>query len=241
MDINKNCHLFLRDLYSYDIQSCHYTILENIGADLSKIPKEEKETRNIKIGLLMKDNPKLIHVLRSVTNSTINEYILRNNIKEDDIILRQYDGIITTKLLRETTNRYIPLELRKSFQHMIISIDRNMYIAFDGVKTSVKGVPNNYEEMNGIYNRIAKINYINKSSIFSSLQKIKDDIFTEKNPILFAIPNNDSYIVYLKKYGESKISESIINVMDIDDIDKERYFTFFILPFFKSIVKEFSK
>ena len=189
----------------------------------------------------MKDNPKLIHVLRSVTNSTINEYILRNNVKEDDIILRQYDGIITTRLLRETTNRYIPLELRKTFQHMIISIDRNMYIGFDGSKTSVKGVPNNYDAMIEVYQRIAKINYMNKSMIFTTLQKIKDDIFTAENPLLFAIPNNDNYIVYLKKYGESQISENMINVMDIDDIDRERYFDFYIKPFFKSIVKEFSK
>lgn len=239
MEINKKCNLFLRDLYSYDIQSCHYTILENIGFDLTDIPKEEKLKRNIKIGNLMKMNPKLTHVLRSVTTSTINEYILRNDIKEDDIILRQYDGLILTRTLKETVDRYIPLDLREMFQYMIISIDRSMYIALTSSNIKVKGVPNSYESMNKIYRKLLNINFMNKSSIFTSLQKIKDSVLNSEDPNLFAIPNGDQYTIYFKKYEELKIGKSTINLIDVDDIDKNKYFDFYIKPFIKSIVKEF--
>jgi len=199
MNINHTCNLFLRDIYSYDIVSCHYTILENLGIDLSNIPKDEKEFRNIKIGLLMKDNPKLIHILRSITNSTISEYILRNELKDNEIILRQYDGIITTKPLNETTERYMSLELRCIIQHMIISIDRNMYLAFDGSKEIIKGVPNTYEKIEEVYSKILHINFLNKTGIFLSMQKIKNKIIMSEDPLLFAIPiNNDQNIVYLK-------------------------------------------
>jgi hypothetical protein len=242
MDINKSCNLFLRDIYSYDIVSCHYTILENLGVDLSNIPKDEKETRNIKIGLLMRDNPKLTNVLRTVTNSTISEYILRNGLKDEDIILRQYDGIITTKPLKETTDRYIPLELRRLIQHMIISIDRDMYIAFDGNKTIVKGVPNSYEKMEEIYEKVVKINFLNKTGIFSAMQRLKNEIITSEDPFLYAIPENEhSYTIYMKKYGEIEISKPTIRLMDTNDIDKVKYFEYYLRPFFKSITKEFLK
>ena len=242
MDINKNCKLFLRDIYSYDIVSCHYTILENLGVDLSDIPKEEKKTRNIKIGLLMKKNPKITNVLRTVTTSTINEYILRNDLKEDEIILRQYDGIITSRSLKGTTDRYIPLELRGMIQHMIISIDRDMYIAYDGNKTIVKGVPNSYEKLEEFYSKIVKINFLNKTGIFSSMQRLKNEMITSDDPFLYAIPiDEDRYTIYMKKYGEIEISKPTIRLMDTNDIDKVKYFEYYIRPFFKSITKEFLK
>ena len=122
MNINKNCKLFMRDVYLYDISACHYTIMQNLGFDLSKIDKTNKEKRNTQIGLLMRDNPKLTTILRSTTSSLIDEYLLRNNITEDDLIIRQYDGVITKKPIKEIVNPSMPLELRSIFQVMIISL-----------------------------------------------------------------------------------------------------------------------
>jgi hypothetical protein len=74
------------------------------------------------------------------------------------------------------------------------------------------------------------------------MQKIKDEIYTSEDPTLFAITIDDEHsTVYLKKYGETKIANSMINIMDTNDIDKIQYFTFYIEPFFKSLVKEFLK
>ena len=112
MNINKTCRLFLNNVYSYDISSCHYNILKSLNQDVSKIEKNDKLKRNIQIGLLMRDNPKLTTTIRSITESLIDEYILRNKISNDDILIKQYDGFMSLKPLRVTTDQYLPIELQ---------------------------------------------------------------------------------------------------------------------------------
>jgi len=229
----------MRDLYLYDISACHYTIMENLGFDLSKIDKQNKEKRNIQIGLLMKDNPKLTSILRTTTNSLIDEYLVRNEISEDDLIIRQYDGIITKKALKES-NQFIPLELRSIYQVMIISFNRNMYIANDGTSVVIKGVPHRYESIDNIYKEIVSINYLNKESIFRSLQNIKNKILSSDDASLYCIPTSeDKYAVFFKQYGQLEVSKSMARVMDTEDIDKKYYFKYYIEPFTKSITVEF--
>lgn len=240
MNINKNCKLFMRDVYLYDISACHYTIMQNLGFDLSKIDKTNKEKRNTQIGLLMRDNPKLTTILRSTTSSLIDEYLLRNNITEDDLIIRQYDGVITKKPIKEIVNPSMPLELRSIFQVMIISFNRSMYIANDGKDVVIKGVPHRYESMDKIYKEIVSINYLNKESVFKSLQNIKDKILSSDDSSLYSIPTSeDKYSVFFKQYGQLEVSKSMARIMDTDDIDKKYYFSYYIEPFTKSITVEF--
>ena len=154
MNINKNCRLFLNNVYSYDVRSCHYNILKSLNLDISNIDKENKLTRNIQIGKLMGENPKLTTIIRSTVTSLIDEYILRNKISNDNIIVRQYDGFMTTKPLSITTDQYLPIELQTIFAVFIISLDRTKFIATDGNKISLKGIAYRYEEMDKIYKKI---------------------------------------------------------------------------------------
>jgi hypothetical protein len=240
MNISKSCKLFLRDVYLYDIGACHYTIMQNLGFDLSKIDKNNKEKRNTQIGLMMRDNPKLTTILRGTTNSLIDEYLLRNEISEDDLIIRQYDGIISKKALRETTDQYIPLELRSIYQVMIISFNRSMYIATDGNTPTIKGVAHRYDAIDEVYKDIVSINYTNKEAIFKSLQNIKNKILSSEDPSLYCIPvSEDKYAVFFKQYGQLEISKTMARIMDTDDIDKKHYFSYYIEPFTKSITMEF--
>ena len=240
MNINKNSKLFLRNIYLYDIKACHYTILERLGFDLSNIDKNNKKNRNIQIGKLMKQNPRLTNILRKTTNSIIDENISRNNITEDELILRQYDGIIVTRVLHETVDQSIPLDLRKHFEVFIISINRNKYLAFDGIETTIKGVPYRYKQIDELYKEIAQINFNIRSSIFKRLQEIKNRILTSNNPELYCIPIDDNkYSVFLKGYGETEITNQTVKIMDVNDIDKHRYFNFYLRPFTESITAEF--
>ncbi len=241
MKINKNVKLILRDVYLYDIEACHYTIMTKLGMDLSGIDRENKLERNIAIGKMMRKNPRLTSLLRNTTRSVIDEYILRNNIKEDDIILRQYDGIIITKTLKETNIQHIPLNIRKHYQIFICSFDRKKYISFDSEhNTSIKGVAFRYDAMDKIYEQICRINYANKDSIFRNLQRIKDKFMASSRPQLFGIPlKNGKVNIFLKGYGEMEMSPQTLKIIDTNDIDKERYFKFYIEPFTKSIVIEF--
>jgi len=240
MKINEKLKLVLRDVYLYDIEACHYTIMKKLGYDLSGLDENDKLQRNIQIGQMMSKNPKLTTILRTTTQTLIDEYILRNHIKDDDIVIRQYDGILLMKRLHETNIQEIPLNMRKYFEIFIISIDRKMYIANDNNREiTIKGVPFRYEKMDQIYKRLCQINFANKTSIFKNLHKIKYDFLNSTDAYLFGIPTKkDKYNVYLKGYGEIEVSKQTLKIMDTDDIDKERYFNFYITPFTKSIVIE---
>ena len=241
MKINENLKLVMKDLYLYDIEACHYNIMKHLGMDISELDENDKIGRNIQIGKMMRKNPRLTSVLRNTTTSIIDEYIRRNNIKEDEIVIRQYDGLILTRRLLDTYIGDIPLNCRKFYQIFISSIDRSKYISLDNSeKVSIKGIPFRYSEIDKIYESICKLNFRKKSSIFRGLQNIKNNFLNSENTKLFGIPlKNGKFNIFLKRYGEMQVSKQTLKIMDSDDIDKQRYFDFYIIPFTKSIVYEF--
>lgn len=243
METNKNLKLVLRDVYLFDIEACHYNIMKKLGLDLSGVDIENKLERNTQIGKMMRRNPRLTTLLRTTTESIINEYIRQNHLEPDDIVIRQYDGLLITKLLKITNIGDIPLNARRHFFIFISSIDRKKYLGLDVYgKVSIKGIPFRNEKIDNIYKRLCNdvLNSALKSVIFTKLQRIKDDLLNSNDPTLFGIPTKDGKVnIYLKDYGEMTISGQTLKIMDPDDIDKERYFKHYLEPFTKSIVVEF--
>ena len=80
MEISKNSSLVLSTLFSYDFSACAYNILKSIGWDLSNIDFDDKKKRNIQIGLLQKDNPRLAKFLLNSINNLVNHYFIINDI-----------------------------------------------------------------------------------------------------------------------------------------------------------------
>jgi hypothetical protein len=240
MQLNPNLPFVMKDVLIYDIEACHYTILKNKGYDLSHIDPEDKLGRNIMIGQMMRDNPRITSLLRNTTESIINDYININNIKDNEIVIRQYDGLLLTRQMHVTNIGHIPLELRQVLRTFVCSIDRKSYIAIDGNnEIKVKGVSFHYKAMNEIYKKLCLMLDVNKNSLFTRLQKLKDDFFKTENPDLFGIPVKDGkFNIFLLGYGELEVSQSTLKIMDTDDVDREKYFKFYIEPFTKSIVYE---
>ena len=238
MEINKNCSLVLNTVYSYDISSCHMNILKRLGFNVTELQATDKVTRNIKIGLMEKENERLSNILRSITNSTINDYLNRNHINSDDLITRQYDGFISKKPLN-TLDLHLPLGLREIFDTFIISSDRKNYIALSSKGTTIKGISNRYPRMDEFYSKILKINYNNKESIFRNLQLIKDEILTSSDPYLYTIPVDEQYIIHLNNYGPTRISKNIIRMLDTKDLNRMEYYNQYIKPFAESIILTF--
>ena len=153
--------LFLTNIYYYDISSCHYNILKTFGFDISNLNKEDKESRNIKIGLMMRDNPRITEILRETTNNLISDYISRNDIEKDQIIVRQYDGFISTKRLKRIDGS-IPLDLRSIFEKFISSIDKDKYLALDEKRnTVIKGISHKNSKIDTLYTKILNFNFLN--------------------------------------------------------------------------------
>jgi len=212
--------------------------MERLGFDMSQIPKDDKQERNTQIGKLMRDNPRLTAALRNTTESTISSYLTLNGISEDDLILRAYDGFVSSKLLEKTTSQYIPLELRHVFEYMVIASNRQKFIAWGG-ESIIKGVPHRYEAMDKMFTKLLLLRNTDKEATFTRLQKIKDEVVIGDDKALFCIPiKNKKFIIFLKGYGETEISESLVNLIDISDIDKQRYYDFYLRPFCESIVLE---
>ena len=244
MVINQECKLYIKNVFLHDISACHYTILERFGFDLSKLDLGDKEQRNIQIGLWIRDNKELGKFLRDITTSTIDEYILLNEIPEGKIIVRQYDGFITTQSLKRTKN-YIPLPQRMIYDFILLSFDRKKYIAYSMVKDelAIKGVPYRYSEMDSVYELLAKQLTNPKSEfLFEKMRMIYDKIMESKDPLLFCIPTSDNkFNVFLKRYGEIEISKSTTKLLDTADIDRIRYFDHYIWPFVESVIVEFTE
>ena len=242
MQISQTSKLYIKDVYLYDIEACHYTILERYGFDLSKLDRNDKQQRNIQIGLFLRENKRLTRLLRDTTKSIIDEYIRVNKI-EKDIIVRQYDGFITTRHLTiEQTSTYIPIPKRRTFNFILLSIDRKKYIAYSSLedKVSIKGVPHRYEKIDGLFKKMAKkLVNMNTEMVLKAMEEIQDEIKSSKDPLLFCIPvAKGKYNVILKGYGEIEISETTTKLLDTKDIDRDRYFDFYLWPFMESILIE---
>ena len=86
-----------------------------------------------------------------------------------------------------------------------------------------------------------KCNFADKVETFKELQRIKDFIVNSKNPRLFCIPSGNKNYLFLKAYGQVEVSPTFARVMDVNDIDRKKYFEFYIMPFTKSVVYEMTK
>jgi hypothetical protein len=239
MNINTSIPFVLRDVYLHDIEACHYQILKNLGIDISHIDPENKLKRNIQIGLMFRDNPALSEKVREITNSTISQYIDINKVKDDELVIRQYDGMLTTRRLEHTSD-FMEIPVKEKFDIFIISIDRNKYIAISDDEITIKGVSHSYEKIEAYYKRLLKINYLSKESIFRNLELIKNDLITNKDVETFAIPiEGNKFKMFFKKYDDMDISSSMMNLLEVEDIDRIKYFDLYLKPFTRSIVYEY--
>ena len=239
----KNNKFLYNNVYSYDIPSCHYNILKASSYDISHIDPSNKLERNKAIGMMMRGNEKLTKFLRSTTKEIVDFYITNNFLKPSDIILRQYDGFYSTKSLNINLKHNFPvgLEFKNLYDIFIFSINKKMYVGIDCHKDEIliKGIPSRYDAMDKIYHKILNINFLNIKSIVQSLEKYKAYVLDNPKKELFMIPSKDrKFRVFLKSYGDIVMSKKALAMIDVDEIDRYKYFELYLEPFFKSIIYE---
>jgi len=52
----------------------------------------------------------------------------------------------------------------------------------------------------------------------------------------FIIPSGNKTYMFLKQFGQTEISQSLATIMDVNDINRMKYFNIYIEPFSKAIV-----
>jgi len=236
MLISKNCNLVLGDLYFYDFRSCYYTVLENIGWDLSKIETRDKLKRNIQIGYLQKNNPLLGKFLNETARNLISHYIKVNNLKEDDIIITQKDGMIISKKLNIFDDTQ-PLDLRGIISKLIITTDRKRFLSiFDDGVVEVKGLPNKPIDIS-FYDKFRSLDFSRKKTLIKGIEYIRQTILNSDRVQWFARKTDDGiYLIPIMGEGDLKINPSGINGIDPSEIDREKIWEELVWPFSRSIL-----
>jgi len=178
-------------------------------------------------------------MLRQTTESLISEYINRNGLDESDILIRQYDGFLTKKLLSDT-DQYLPLELKDIYSKMVVAITGDKYIATTGKRTIIKGVANYYNELEPFYNELFNINFLSKSHVFNCLDRIKKGFLECKDIKVFCIPYDEKYnTIFFKTYGNIKISKQVSKMAEHEEVDKQVYYNIYLKPFIQGIIMDF--
>lgn len=233
--INKDCPLILSNLFEYDFSACNYRILKNIGWDLSKINFEDKEQRNIQIGYLQRDNPELSAFLRNSVNGLIDHYIFENNINEDEIILRQFDGITLSKRMSKL-NTSMPIDLRRIISKMIISHDRKKWLTIDE-NVVVKGV-SNLPIDTSFYNYFKHLDYGNRNTLSNQLESLRKKIFhsPKLDWYMFKENEDDLYSIPIKNEGFIIFRSSTLSIVKTEDLDHNFLWNEYIWPFIEPIL-----
>lgn len=234
--INRNCHLIMRDLYSYDIVAAFPTIMSRQFYDFKGVSLSDKNQRNLFIGKEQISNPQLSSFLNESVKSLTDYYLRVNEVNEDQVIFRQKDGfILTTKLAK--TDDYIEMKYRGMIDLMIIDTNRTAMIYFDDMgNMSVKGVKHYYRALDKIYSRFLTLNFYDKKTLFQQLEFLKNKVLKPSDVSLYGVELDGSYVFMLK--GEKAIRVKDISFINPQDIDTRKYFNFYFKIFFDSIYLE---
>ena len=233
--INLNCPLVLHDLFSYDIQAAHPSILQKQYFDFRNTNLENKLERNIFIGQQQIDNENLSSFLTESVDSLVKFYLLENNVKEEEVITIQKDGFIVKKLL-ENNDEFIGMKLREYIDFLIISLDRKKFLYCSEGKITVKGISYYYQELDKIYQLFANLNFCNKTLLFEQLNSIKHSLLQSTNKSLFCIPKDEETLMISTYKGDIEIKNA--DYVSINSIDKIKYYNHFLKDFLGSIYLE---
>ena len=235
--------LIYNDLYEYDFTSCYYNLLKNIGWEMDDIDPNNKKQRNIKIGLLQKNNKYIGEYLQNTVENLIDFYINENNLDKKEILLRNKDGIITTRNIPINT-KTMPLDLRKVITRLIFSSnDKKKWMTFYNDNTIiVKGISKRSYD-SSYYDMFLQLNYSNRKNLFTGIDKIRYKILTGNNIGWYLLNEDDEHFSIPINHDDNtksviQIRKSLAKAFDINKINKKYIWDNYIWPFTISIMIE---
>ncbi len=235
--INKTCPLILRDVILYDIESCYPTILNQQNYDFQDVDLSDKVERNIFLGKKQIGNENLSSYLIESANQLLNFYLQENEVSDEQIIVTQRDGFIITKHMGNC-DEFIPIKLREHISLLILGIDRKKFLyTTDLGDVVVKGITFYYDALDVIFQQFSNLDLYNKRRLFLQLESIKSSILDSSDKKLFLIPTrNDKYAVITYK-GNLEVKDP--DYIDIDQINKTKYYEHYVRDFLRSLYLQF--
>jgi len=235
--INQKCPLVLHDLYYYDIVSAFPTIMQNQNFNFGNIDLTNKQERNTFIGKQQIKNKNLSGYLNDSVKYLTDFYLQYNEIDDEDVIFRQKDGFILKTLLPKN-NLYIEMSLRHTLPLLYIDTKREGMLYFDETdELYVKGVRYYYEKLDEIYSKFLNLDFYDTRTLCIQLQDIKDSVVNSNDKLLFGINGDDVQYTFILKNGK-KVRTYDPDFVELDEIDKYRYFNHYFKPFTDSVFIE---
>jgi hypothetical protein len=218
--------MIYNNIYEYDIESC-YPNIYSLYFNYTELQYMEKEERNIKIGLFLKDKKIMQNHIKHIIDNFIYMFMIDNNIYKKDILIRQKDGILCTKSILKKRDDILYPRLKNKYNYFISDETFKKYIGFNfkDKKCIIKGVPYKSVKLESfLYNNLKEIDLENISLTLSILRKTKKIFYNSNNKLLFAIDNDkDNYLFFIKDNQQIKVNKNQYQYIDIN-IDKDKYF-----------------
>lgn len=197
---------------------------------------ENKKVRNIEIGLLQNRVPALKDYLKVMVENVMDYYITINGLTIDDIIVRQKDGIVVSKQMKEHT-KSLNLEFREHILKCIITTDRRKYLKINSEgKVECLGVPN--KPMNlSFLEMFRNLNFSNKKKLAMGLEIMRQTILKSSNKQWFVRNKDDTHVIVPLIGGEQLILSKLnLTQIESDEIDRELTWNSIVWPFVESIM-----
>lgn len=232
MEINKECPLVLRGLYSYDVVSAYPSILKKFNYDFGDVDLDNKAERNRAIGIAQINNSEMSNFLSSTIQGILDFFLTENKIEKKEIISIQKDGFILTRKLT-TISGPIEMTYRGLIDFLIISIDRKKMLYSKDFEIEVRGISRKYGSIEKWYQKFLDLNLYDKNGLFKQLYSLKNNFINSSDKDLFLIPTEDDFIVATKDLGDLQVSNP--DFINVNDIDRMKYYQHYIQPFFQPL------
>lgn len=122
--INKDINFIINNpIIEYDMISAGLSVIKESKAlnvrTIESLELMEKQKRNIEIGLLQRDNVKLVEAMVNGFAEARRNFITANDVKDNDIIAVRKDAIFTTKYCNVLSFNHIQFDIKNEYTSFV--------------------------------------------------------------------------------------------------------------------------
>ena len=236
----------------FDIVSAGATAIRTLKGDeiYHYLMKLDKKTRNIKIGLMMKDEPGLSDKVNELMLKWLNMFISANKIKLANIIYTTRDSIVLyNKLAMKTVFGHVEFRNKDGIYSSMYRI-KNITILFDsmGGRLTVKGIPDTVVEKSDFLQKfLIKFLYIiescqkgGDSKVFNNLRYMRETYLkSTTNSIYKDLMNENKLGIRYNGdliYVDNDMDQDVTEEDESFIIAKEINYINIVLPIMRSVL-----
>lgn len=146
---NKHVNFLKASIREYDMKSAGFNILKNANVlsegEISYLEQLDKKERNIKIGIMQRDNKKIKKIITQGFVEYRKKFFEANDIKDSDVLAIKKDAIfLINRPIHNTEFGYVKFELKNKYSSYYYLDKKELYFKNGMVsRIDVKGIHKN--------------------------------------------------------------------------------------------------